>query len=96
VYLSYCVFTNQAVQIRPNILINPEDERELFIIRNGAEMDKCEAYNLISESPCVEAEFNCEKKYCPKYTVNFYAETPWTNKFMSIVMQVIQLPLYSF
>jgi hypothetical protein len=59
-------------------------------------MDNCQAYNLISESPNVEAEFNCEKKYCPKYTVSFYAETPWTNKFMSIVMQVISTSFVLF
>jgi hypothetical protein len=76
------------------MLINPEEERELFIIRKAEELDNCDGYNLISVSPRVDVEYDRAKKYCPKYKVTFYAETPWTTKFISIVMSVTSPALH--
>jgi hypothetical protein len=44
-----------VVPPRPNILINPLDERELFIVRDGDKLDKLDGYNLVVPSPRITA-----------------------------------------
>jgi hypothetical protein len=64
----------KGVEIRPNIMFNPNEERELFVIRKGNELDKLGGYNLVTLSPRIIAYYDAKKEYCPKYEVLFYAE----------------------
>jgi len=60
--------------VRPNMQISQKDERELFIIRNKDELNMTDSYDLITEAARVEAKYDKEKGYMPKYAVTFYVE----------------------
>ena len=59
-------------EVRPNIYVNKMDERELFVVRKWQELNQMDQYDLITEAPRIEVEFETKAMYCPKYTVSFY------------------------
>eukprot|EP00729_Bicosta_minor_P015592 gene15592-34690_t len=59
-------------EVRPNIYVNKMDERELFVVRKWQELNQMDQYDLITEAPRIEVEFETKAMYCPKYKVSFY------------------------
>eukprot|EP00729_Bicosta_minor_P010057 gene10057-8209_t len=43
-----------TTNIRPDVYVNPEDERELFIIRKKDELNNTNSYNLVSKAAQLE------------------------------------------
>ena len=78
-----------TTNVRPDIYINPKDERELFLIREKAELNNTTNYNLVTEAASVEVTYEQDKQYCPKYKVGFYLETPATYKFIATFMPLV-------
>ena len=59
----------ETCEVRPDIYINPKDERELFITRKAADINNTDSYEMVCEAPRVEIMYDKKKQYCPKYQV---------------------------
>ena len=73
---SFAAFENEdkemkGYEIRPDIMFNPADERELFVVRKGEELDKLGDYSLVTTVPRIVASYDGKKGYCPKYLKPF-------------------------
>ena len=62
----------KTCEVRPNIFINPKDERELFVTRKAADINQTDSYEMIVNAPRVRIEYDKKKEYCPKYKVTWY------------------------
>jgi hypothetical protein len=82
-------------QVRPNLLINPYDERELFYIKDEKAFDMCDMMNLITAIPHVRVQYDKKKRYCPKYEATFYAETPMNFKFVTTICPLLLVTFLS-
>ena len=82
-------------QVRPNILASTKDERELVIVRDAAELNACESYQMVTDSPHVKMEYEGGKKYCPKYTITYYLERPAPFKITTTILPLIFVALLS-
>ena len=82
-----------TTNVRPDIYINPEDERELFIIRKPDDLNNTSSYNMVSEAASLTVTYENDTKegktYCPKYEVAFYMTLPATYKFISTFMPLV-------
>jgi len=68
--------TKKTCEVRPDIFINWKDERELFVTRKVAEINKTDSYEMICSAPRLKVMYDKKKKYCPKYEVTWYMEKP--------------------
>ena len=91
------VTTTTTTNVRPDLYINPEDERELFIIRNPDDLNNTSSYNMVTQAASLTVTYeNNEgkgKTYCPKYEVAFYMTLPATYKFISTFMPLVFVAL---
>lgn len=77
-------------QIRPNMLVSQEDCREQVLIRNEHELDDgLDTFETLSVTPHVEMMWDGKKRYCPKYEVKFYLETPMRFGLISVGMPLL-------
>jgi len=76
-YLISFFFTQILVSnMRPDIYLSVKDERELFLIRKGSELNATGSYEMVTLAPRIRAQYDKKKIYCPKYQVHFYMEVP--------------------
>eukprot|EP00729_Bicosta_minor_P021376 gene21376-12941_t len=62
--------------VRPDLLVNPDDERDFVLIPNPDEMDESPMYSLLTRSPFVEMFYDRRRGSCAKYSMKFYIERP--------------------
>ena len=70
-------------EVRPDIYINPNDERELFITRKPADFNKTDSYEMVCDAPHVCIQYDKKKEYCPKYEVSWYIEKSATSEIIT-------------
>ena len=63
-------------EVRPDLHVNIEDERELVLVRSRKELNATMSFNMVTEAPHVRVEYDKKKRYAPKYEVTFYMERP--------------------
>ena len=63
-------------EVRPDLHVNIEDERELVLVRSRKELNATMSFNMVTEAPHVRVEYDKKKHYAPKYEVTFYMERP--------------------
>jgi hypothetical protein len=66
--------TDSQPNIRPDILVNTVDERELIIVRKAEELDASNTYRVLTAAPRIAMKYDMEKNHCPKFEVIFYME----------------------
>ena len=76
IVVSFPIIYGIFLQVRPDIYINPKDERELFVVRREHEINNTDSYEMICNVPRVRVEYDKKKTYCPKYKVTWYMEKP--------------------
>jgi len=75
--------------VRPDIYINTDDERELFICRKPEDLNHTTSYNMTVNAPKVVAIYDKKKNYCPKYNVSFYMEVPVFGKLITVFAPLV-------
>ena len=90
-----------TADVRPNILINRVDERELVVIRRAEEMDKSDTYAFASLAPKLTMVYDKKKEHCPKFGMTLYIEKPVVSAFdpntlMPIVLVAVLGTLNTF
>ena len=63
-------------EIRPDLHVNMDDERELVLVRSRKELNGTTSYNMVTEAPHVRVVYDKKKRYAPAYEVTFYMERP--------------------
>lgn len=75
--------------VRPDLLINPDDERDFLRIMNPDEMRGTPMYRTLTQSPYVEIIYDRRRGACAKYVLKFYIERPpksWIDRIMPMVL----------
>jgi len=82
-------------ELRPDIRLWSQDERQLLVIRGVEELNSTENYALVTGSPKVTMLYDTKKKYCPKYEFAFYLAIPALQSFFSVYMPMLLVTIYS-